>query len=227
MRRRISIRGSVRPSVGPSVRRSVRPYVPCYFQSWKERILGASCAVYPALFFFDKWKNLVVEEDHKGASHNGLHDIYNAIQKQGQTDMTKTYMRKTDGPTFLLSYLYWGVTLKNIFFLLILSDDRILRINGEDVSDSPRDRVIEAIRACDERILLTVCQPVNLKRVVNGGGGGGGSPSNQSATNVTPNGTGTNQKSSFMTEVRRSSRFKSRGRPLRSHCVHRVRCEET
>ena len=42
MRRRISIRGRVRPSV--------RPYVPRYFRSWKVRILGASCAVYPALF---------------------------------------------------------------------------------------------------------------------------------------------------------------------------------
>ena len=30
------------PSVGPSV--------PCYFRRWKVRILGASCAVYPALF---------------------------------------------------------------------------------------------------------------------------------------------------------------------------------
>ena len=90
-------------------------------------------------------------------------------------------------------------------FYSIPSDDRIRRINGEDVTDSPRDRVIEAIGACDESILLTVCQPVNLKCVVNGGGGGGGtggSPSNQSTTNVTPNGTGTNQKSSFMTEVR-------------------------
>ena len=60
MRRRISIWGCVRPSVGPSVRRSVgpsvrrsvRPYVPCYFRRWKVRILGASCAVYPALFLF-------------------------------------------------------------------------------------------------------------------------------------------------------------------------------
>ena len=50
MRRRISIRGCVRPSVGPSVgrsvRRSVRP-TPVIFK----RVLGASCAVYPALFF--------------------------------------------------------------------------------------------------------------------------------------------------------------------------------
>ena len=28
---------------------SVGPYVPCYFRRWKARILGASCAVYPAL----------------------------------------------------------------------------------------------------------------------------------------------------------------------------------
>ena len=36
----------------PSVRPSVRPYVPFYFRRWKVRILGASCAVYPSLFFF-------------------------------------------------------------------------------------------------------------------------------------------------------------------------------
>ena len=46
MRRRISIRGRVRSSFRPSVRRSV----PCHFRGWKVRILGASCAVYPALF---------------------------------------------------------------------------------------------------------------------------------------------------------------------------------
>ena len=52
MRRRISIRGCVRPSVGPSVRRSVRRSVgPVLFSRVKVRILGASCAVYPALFF--------------------------------------------------------------------------------------------------------------------------------------------------------------------------------
>ena len=37
---------SVRPSVRPSVSLSV----PCYFRRWNEHILGASCAVYPALF---------------------------------------------------------------------------------------------------------------------------------------------------------------------------------
>ena len=48
MRRRISIRGRVRPSV--------RMSVPCYFRRWKVRILGASCAVYPALFSGKRWK---------------------------------------------------------------------------------------------------------------------------------------------------------------------------
>ena len=55
MRSRISIRGCVRPSVGPSVRRSVRWSVrrsvrpsPVIFR----RVLGASCAVYPALLSF-------------------------------------------------------------------------------------------------------------------------------------------------------------------------------
>ena len=41
---------SVRPSVCPSVRPSVRRSVPCYFRRSKVRLLGASCAVYPALF---------------------------------------------------------------------------------------------------------------------------------------------------------------------------------
>ena len=45
MRRCISIRGCVRPSVRWSVRPSVRPS-PVIFK----RVLGASCAVYPALF---------------------------------------------------------------------------------------------------------------------------------------------------------------------------------
>ena len=47
MRRRISIRGRVRPSVGPSVRPSVRLSRVIF-----RRVLGASCAVYPALFHF-------------------------------------------------------------------------------------------------------------------------------------------------------------------------------
>ena len=43
MRRRISIRGCVRPSVRRTVGRSGTPSL--------IRVLGASCAVYPALFF--------------------------------------------------------------------------------------------------------------------------------------------------------------------------------
>ena len=46
MRRRISIRCRVRPSIRRSVRRSVCPVL-----FLKVRILGASCAVYPALFY--------------------------------------------------------------------------------------------------------------------------------------------------------------------------------
>ena len=41
MRRRISIRGRVRPSIRPSV---------CLSRVIFKRVLGASCAVYPALF---------------------------------------------------------------------------------------------------------------------------------------------------------------------------------
>ena len=44
----VSVRPSVRRSVGPSV----GPLIPRYFRRWKVRILGASCAVYPALFLF-------------------------------------------------------------------------------------------------------------------------------------------------------------------------------
>ena len=47
MRRRISIRGRVRPSVRPSVGPSVRLSRVIF-----KRVLGASCAVYPALFLF-------------------------------------------------------------------------------------------------------------------------------------------------------------------------------
>ena len=48
-----------------SVRRSVGPYVPCYFRRWKERILGASCAVYPALFVLHTTKGVVNETFNK------------------------------------------------------------------------------------------------------------------------------------------------------------------
>ena len=44
-----SVRPSVRRSVCPSVRLSVCPSR-VFFRRWKVRILGASCAVYPALF---------------------------------------------------------------------------------------------------------------------------------------------------------------------------------
>ena len=49
----------------PSVRRSVGPYVPCYFRRWKVRILGASCAVYPALFTLIILPLLAVVNDRK------------------------------------------------------------------------------------------------------------------------------------------------------------------
>ena len=49
MRLRISTRGCVRPSVGPSVRPSVRRSVGPSRVIFR-RVLGASCAVYPALF---------------------------------------------------------------------------------------------------------------------------------------------------------------------------------
>ena len=50
----MSVGPSVRPSVGPSVGLSVRPS-PVIFR----RVLGASCAVYPALFpkLVRKWMN--------------------------------------------------------------------------------------------------------------------------------------------------------------------------
>ncbi|XP_061395069.1 uncharacterized protein LOC133330674 [Musca vetustissima] len=38
--------------------------------------------------------------------------------------------------------------------------DHILAVNGEDVMDAPRDRVIQLVRACDAQVTLLVCQPV-------------------------------------------------------------------
>lgn len=38
--------------------------------------------------------------------------------------------------------------------------DHILAVNGEDVTDAPRDRVIQLVRACDAQVTLSVCQPV-------------------------------------------------------------------
>lgn len=37
--------------------------------------------------------------------------------------------------------------------------DRILAINGEDVKDAPRERVIQLVRACESQVQLLVCQP--------------------------------------------------------------------
>ena len=56
MRRRISIRGCVRPSVLRFVRPSVRPSVRMSRVIFR-RVLGASCAVYPALFVWMLWLN--------------------------------------------------------------------------------------------------------------------------------------------------------------------------
>ncbi|XP_075144836.1 uncharacterized protein LOC142219944 [Haematobia irritans] len=38
--------------------------------------------------------------------------------------------------------------------------DHILAVNGEDVLDAPRDRVIQLVRACESQVTLLVCQPV-------------------------------------------------------------------
>jgi hypothetical protein len=37
--------------------------------------------------------------------------------------------------------------------------DLILKINGEDVRQAPRDHVIQLIRDCQEKVTLEVCQP--------------------------------------------------------------------
>ena len=48
----VSVRRSIRRSVRRSVRRSICQSVrPLFFLSWKVCLLGASCAVYPALFY--------------------------------------------------------------------------------------------------------------------------------------------------------------------------------
>ena len=61
---------SIRPSVRPSVRRSG----PCYFRRWKVCILGASCAVYPALLY-SRFSSTVIGRVlilHKFAGLNNL-----------------------------------------------------------------------------------------------------------------------------------------------------------
>lgn len=39
--------------------------------------------------------------------------------------------------------------------------DHILAVNGEDVIDAPRDRVIQLVRSCEKQVTLLVCQPVH------------------------------------------------------------------
>ncbi|KAI8121876.1 FERM and PDZ domain-containing protein 4 [Lucilia cuprina] len=39
--------------------------------------------------------------------------------------------------------------------------DQILAVNGEDVKDAPRDRVIQLVRACETQVTLLVCQPAH------------------------------------------------------------------
>ncbi|KAK8376636.1 hypothetical protein O3P69_009922 [Scylla paramamosain] len=41
----------------------------------------------------------------------------------------------------------------------LLPGDQILMINGEDVKKAPRDRVIQLVRSCKDRVQLTVTQP--------------------------------------------------------------------
>ena len=52
MRRRISMRGCVIPSVHPSARPPVRPSVCLSVTPFLRRVLGASCAVCPAMFLY-------------------------------------------------------------------------------------------------------------------------------------------------------------------------------
>ncbi|XP_037956584.1 uncharacterized protein LOC119686158 [Teleopsis dalmanni] len=39
--------------------------------------------------------------------------------------------------------------------------DQILAVNGEDVKEAPRDRVIQLVRACESQVSLLVCQPMH------------------------------------------------------------------
>jgi hypothetical protein len=41
----------------------------------------------------------------------------------------------------------------------LMPGDLILKINGEDVRQAPRDHVIQLIRDCQEHVRLEVCQP--------------------------------------------------------------------
>lgn len=40
--------------------------------------------------------------------------------------------------------------------------DQILAVNGEDVKDAPRDRVIQLVRSCETQVTLLVCQPAHI-----------------------------------------------------------------
>ena len=127
MQRRISIRGRVRPSVGP--------YVPCYFWRWKVRILGASCAVYPALFYFFIIVNLKKKE---GAliRQNTVIMIALAVRKIQNVQNNKKYDDKKSHPAFLRHMIpySWLCLVKtnmkwyeNSLQLKTTSDERVAR----------------------------------------------------------------------------------------------------
>ena len=97
MRRRISIRGRVRPSVGPSVRRSVCPVL---FRRWKVRILGASCAVYPALFFRPSISIPQIEFQEKGRQRERL---FSRKEKEKKEAGKKTYLKKENPVSNILA----------------------------------------------------------------------------------------------------------------------------
>ena len=80
MRRRISIRGCVCPSVRPSVGPSVGPS-PVIFK----RILGASCAVYPALL-----ESTLVVDLIPGAVVRTQSRTQTEFQPQTQDSITQT-----------------------------------------------------------------------------------------------------------------------------------------
>lgn len=48
---------------------------------------------------------------------------------------------------------------KFIKLLQLEPGDQILAVNGEDVKDAPRDRVIQLVRSCESQVTLLVTQP--------------------------------------------------------------------
>jgi FERM and PDZ domain-containing protein 4 len=40
--------------------------------------------------------------------------------------------------------------------------DQILKVNGEDVKEAPRDHVIQLVRNCDANVEMVVCQPKHM-----------------------------------------------------------------